>query len=77
MTWLQKKNSSLAWLNRLVRLLPIAVMVFSCLGSAMAIAEEKVKFAMGVGTKTVGTLLFWLAAKKGLFDDLGLDVQPI
>jgi NitT/TauT family transport system substrate-binding protein len=40
-------------------------------------AQEKVKFPVGVGTKTLGTGLIWLAAKKGFFDDLGLEVQPI
>jgi NitT/TauT family transport system substrate-binding protein len=40
-------------------------------------AQEKIKFPVGVGTKTVGTNMFWLAAKKGFFDDVGLDVQPI
>jgi NitT/TauT family transport system substrate-binding protein len=40
-------------------------------------AQEKIRFPVGVGTKTVGTNMFWLAAKKGFFDDVGLDVQPI
>lgn len=45
--------------------------------SIAASAQDKVKFPIGVGTKTVGTHLFWLAAKKGMFDEFGLDVQPI
>ena len=42
-----------------------------------ASAQEKIKFPVGVGTKTVGTNMFWLATKKGFFDEVGLDVQPI
>jgi len=30
-------------------------------------AQEKIKFPVGVGTKTIGTNMFWLATKKGLF----------
>jgi NitT/TauT family transport system substrate-binding protein len=44
---------------------------------AAARAQDKIKFPVGVGTKTVGTNMFWLAAKKGFFDEVGLDVQPI
>ena len=44
---------------------------------ALLHAQDKIKFPVGVGTKTVGTSIFWLAAKKGFFDDVGLDVQPI
>jgi len=40
-------------------------------------AQEKVKFPVGVGTKTIGTNMFWLATKKGFFDEFGLDVQPV
>jgi len=35
------------------------------------------KFPVGVGTKTLGTSLLWLAAKKGFFEEVGLDVQPV
>jgi len=44
---------------------------------AAASAQEKIKFPVGVGTKTVGTNMFWLGVKKGFFDEVGLDVQPI
>jgi ABC-type nitrate/sulfonate/bicarbonate transport system substrate-binding protein len=47
------------------------------LARAGASAQEKIKFPVGVGTKTVGTNIFWLAAKKGFFDEVGLEVQPI
>jgi len=40
-------------------------------------AQEKIKFPVGVGTKTIGTNMFWLAARKGFFDEFGLEVQPI
>jgi ABC-type nitrate/sulfonate/bicarbonate transport system substrate-binding protein len=42
-----------------------------------AAAQHKVKFPVGVGTKTLGTSLLWLATKKGFFDEVGLDVQPV
>lgn len=40
-------------------------------------AQERIKFPVGVGTKTIGTNMFWLATKKGFFEEFGLDVQPI
>src|SRR6267378_1706166 len=40
-------------------------------------AQEKMKFPVGVGTKTIGTNMFWLGTKKGFFDEFGLDVQPV
>jgi NitT/TauT family transport system substrate-binding protein len=40
-------------------------------------AQEKIKFPVGVGTKTLGTGLIWLATKKRFFDEVGLDVQPV
>ncbi len=30
-------------------------------------AQERVKFPVGVGTKTLGTGLIWLGTKKGFF----------
>ena len=41
------------------------------------LAQDKIKFPVGVGTKTIGTNMFWLATKKGFFDDGGLEVQPV
>jgi NitT/TauT family transport system substrate-binding protein len=35
------------------------------------------KFPVGVGTKTLGTSLLWIATKKGFFEEAGLDVQPV
>ena len=55
----------------------LASTVVLCLSTSTVKAQEKLKFPIGVGTKTVGTHMFWLAAKKGFFDEFGLDVQPI
>ena len=40
-------------------------------------AQERSKFPAGVGTKTLGTSLLWLATKKGFFEEQGIDVQPV
>jgi NitT/TauT family transport system substrate-binding protein len=45
--------------------------------AAVTVAQERTKFPVGVGTKTLGAGLIWLATKKGFFDEAGLDVQPI
>ncbi len=44
---------------------------------AQPLAQEKIKFPVGVGTKTLGTGLIWLATKKSFFEEAGLDVQPV
>jgi ABC-type nitrate/sulfonate/bicarbonate transport system substrate-binding protein len=44
---------------------------------AQIVAQGRVKFPVGVGTKTLGTGLIWLATKKGFFEEFALDVQPI
>src|SRR4026208_1018155 len=46
-------------------------------GLSHGLAQDKLKFPVGVGTKTIGTNMFWLATKKGFFDDAGLEVQPV
>jgi NitT/TauT family transport system substrate-binding protein len=46
-------------------------------GLPRGLAQDKLKFPVGVGTKTIGTNMFWLATKKGFFDDAGLEVQPV
>lgn len=56
-------------------LLSLALAVFLSAGGALA--QERVKFSVGVGTKTLGTGLIWLATKKGFFDEFALDVQPV
>jgi len=45
--------------------------------ATVSIAQDRVKFPVGVGTKTLGTGLIWLATKKGFFDEFNLDVQPV
>ena len=45
--------------------------------SRVASAQDRIKFPVGVGTKTLGTNMFWLATKKGFYDEAGLDVQPV
>src|SRR3989304_10099373 len=47
------------------------------LAATVAPAQEKGKFPVGVGTKTLGTGLIWLGTKRGFFDEVGLDVQPV
>jgi len=47
------------------------------LAVTVAPAQEKGKFRVGVGTKTLGTGLVWLGTKRGFFDEVGLDVQPV
>jgi ABC-type nitrate/sulfonate/bicarbonate transport system substrate-binding protein len=44
---------------------------------ALLNAQERTRFPVGVGTKTLGTGLVWLATKKGFFEEQGLDVQPV
>ena len=63
------------------KVVALALTVYSVLNlmlsSGAAEAQEKIKFPVGVGTKTVGTNMFWLGTKKGFFDEFGLDVQPV
>ena len=63
------------------KIVALTLALFSALSamawSATPEAQEKIKFPVGVGTKTIGTNMFWLATKKGFFDDVGLDVQPV
>jgi NitT/TauT family transport system substrate-binding protein len=62
-------------IKRLVNLWIVACLLIAI--ATTAAAQEKVKFPVGVGTKTLGTSLLWLATKKGFFDEVGLDVQPV
>ncbi len=62
--------------NHRSKLFLFALIAF-VLARAGASAQDKIKFPVGVGTKTVGTHMFWLGAKKGFFDEFGLDVQPV
>ncbi|MGZ8532146.1 MAG: hypothetical protein ACXW6J_16270, partial [Candidatus Binatia bacterium] len=51
--------------------------IFIFLVPGFVSAQERVKFPVGVGTKTLGTGLIWLATKKSFFEEAGLDVQPV
>jgi ABC-type nitrate/sulfonate/bicarbonate transport system substrate-binding protein len=55
---------------------PLALFA-TLIGAKAASGQEKVKFPVGVGTKTLGTAAIFLATKKGFFDDSGLEVQPV
>jgi ABC-type nitrate/sulfonate/bicarbonate transport system substrate-binding protein len=61
------------------RFLSRVVLLALCVAlvAATASGQERVKFPVGVGTKTLGTNAIFLATKKGFFDDFGLDVQPV
>jgi NitT/TauT family transport system substrate-binding protein len=54
-----------------------AILLFALALPGVLGAQSGVKFPVGVGTKTLGTGLIWLATKKGFFNDVGLDVQPV
>ena len=54
----------------------LSVLISFCVNEQSVAAQGKIKFPVGVGTKTIDTNMFWLATKKGLFDEFGLDVQP-
>ena len=58
-------------------MLTLLILIGSCVLGQNVAAQEKIKFPVGVGTKTIGTNMFWLATKKGFFDEFGLDVQPV
>ena len=60
-----------------ITVLVLAVVILLGSMSRPGAGQEKIKFPVGVGTKTIGTNMFWLATKKGFFDEFGLDVQPI
>src|SRR5258707_14379080 len=62
--------------NCSTKLFPFAFIAIA-FGCGSVSAQEKIKFPVGVGTKTVGTNMFWLATKKGFFDEFGLDVEPV
>ena len=59
--------------NRIIRSF-IAALLGTVMVATVATGQEKVKFPIGVGTKTLGTSMYWLAAKKGFFDEVGLEV---
>jgi ABC-type nitrate/sulfonate/bicarbonate transport system substrate-binding protein len=48
----------------------LAALAGAVMIATVASGQEKVKFPIGVGTKTLGTSMYWLANKKGFFDEL-------
>src|SRR5574341_1716862 len=68
--------STMPMVNRYIVSVLTACLVLA-LDMQTAVGQEKVKFPVGVGTKTVRTHMYWLAAKKGFFDEVGLEVQPV
>ncbi len=55
----------------------IAVALLVLLLSLTAAAQEKPKIYLGASSKTLGYSPLWVAAKKGFFDQQGLDVQLV
>lgn len=53
----------------------LIISVAALLISIPAAAQEKPKFYVGASSKTLGYGPLWVAAKKGFFDQQGLDVQ--
>ena len=60
---------------RSLALIGSSILIF--LTPGIVSAQERVKFPVGVGTKTLGAGLIWLATKQGFFEEIGLDVQPV
>src|SRR5215468_10131417 len=54
----------------------IALMIFA-LVSLPAMGQEKPKIYLGASSKTLGYSPLWVAAKKGFFEQQGLDVQVV
>ncbi|HYJ14190.1 MAG TPA: ABC transporter substrate-binding protein [Candidatus Limnocylindria bacterium] len=69
------KRKQLTRVCRSFALIGSAILIF--LTAGFVSAQERIKFPVGVGTKTLGTGLIWLATKKGFFEEAGLDVQPV
>jgi len=55
----------------------LAVALLVLLLSLTAAAQEKPKIYLGASSKTLGYSPLWVAAKKGFFDQQGLDVQLV
>ena len=55
----------------------VAVIALVLLLAFSAVAQEKYKIYLGASSKTLGYSPLWVAAKKGFFDQQGLDVQVV
>ena len=54
----------------------VSLLVFAVVSSSVS-AQEKPKIYLGASSKTLGYSPLWVAAKKGFFDQQGLDVQLV
>jgi NitT/TauT family transport system substrate-binding protein len=52
----------------------IVILAFDVISSPVA-AQEKLRFYLSASNKTLGYSPLWVAAKKGFFEQQGLDVQ--
>ena len=58
--------------------LRFAIIIFLTLVTCeCALAQEKAKIFLGASSKTLGYSPLWVAAKKGIFEQQGLDVQLV
>ena len=55
----------------------IAVLLCLALELSLAQAQEKPRIILGASSKTLGYSPLWVAARKGFFDQQGLDVQLV
>ncbi len=53
------------------------IIFLSALSSLPCFSQEKVKFPVGASSKTLGYSPLWAAARRGFFDQQGLDVQLV
>ena len=58
--------------------LHLAIIIFvTAVACESATAQEKTKIVLGASSKTLGYSPLWVAAKKGFFEQQGLDVQLV
>jgi ABC-type nitrate/sulfonate/bicarbonate transport system substrate-binding protein len=53
------------------------VLLLSCVVPSSVIAQEKPKLFLGASSKTLGYSPLWVGARKGFFEQQGLDVQLV
>ena len=61
----------------MVAYLRIAALLFIVFASSLATGQEKPKIYVGASSKTLGYSPLWVGAKKGFFEQQGLDVQVV
>ena len=60
-----------------VRLCLAIVLLLAAITCKSALAQEKPKIFLGASSKTLGYSPLWVAAKKGFYEQQGLDVQLV